>query len=284
MRTQILASVLLSAAPAVVTSQAPLQLSEPIVSDGLFADSDGTLYGAGGVSNNLYAIADDGTVTVVAQQLRGPVEVARGSDDKLYFTEYNSGTVSRINDDGSSTEIAQLPGGASGLIAGPDGSLYASVFGRPNGDGNSIHKISPDGKLENFVVGKGLSAPIGLAFDDLGFLWVANAIDGKVHKVSPAGTVQLVATLPRPKAGPYATGHIAWSGGLLYASGNFSHVVYSVSPEGEVKVVAGNGTNSGDGAIPVPNGLTVSPDGKSLYVISGRGMPNSAVHTIPIGE
>lgn len=282
MRLTLMITSLIAATP-LAAQHTTLTLSSPMPSDGIYMDTDGRLYAAGGGSNKLFMVDDAGTVTVLSTALAGAVEVVRGRDGRLFATEYNTGRVVSIGDDGSVTTVAQLPGGASGLALGPDGMLYAALFGRPNGDGEAVYRIRPDGTVEPFAVGQGIRAPVGLAFDDEQHLWVANAIDGKLHRISPAGEVKLVATLPRPQQGPYATGHIAWANGNLYASGNFTHRVYRISIGGVVDSIAGTGKAGSDGgAITVPNGLTVNTDGSKLFVISGRGIANRFINVIDL--
>jgi len=60
---------------------------------------------------------------------------------------------------------------------------------------HSIFEVAPGGNVSTFVGPEaGLSGPFGLAFDDLGNLYVANHYDSSVVKIDPLGEVTTVAT------------------------------------------------------------------------------------------
>lgn len=264
------------------------KLSTPIYVDGFRVGPDGTIYTAGSWKSPIVQkVAPDGTVTTIAEGLNGPTDIVRDAEGNLYVSEYNGTTISKITPEGAVSEFATVAQGPAGLEIGPDGALYVSIYGKVNGDGTTVIKISPDGKAEPFVSGQGIEAPIGLTFDDQGNLYVANSKDGKIHKVDSKGQVSLVATVPGP-ATFFNTGHLVYAGGKLYASGNGSHRVYEVSLAGEVNVLAGTGergTQDGpakDAQFSVPNGLAASPDGKVLYVASGAGQIDKTLRMITL--
>jgi sugar lactone lactonase YvrE len=269
------ATVLASAqAPAVTT----VRLSRPVPIDGLLALADGTLLAASGYAGRrLWRIAPDGTVAELAAGLAGPIHVAEDAHGARYASNFSDdGTIARLDRDGRLTTFAKVPQGPSGLAVGPDGWLYVAIYGAAAGTGHSVYRVSPAGEAEVFVEGDPLAAPVGLTFDAAGNLYVANAIDGRILKVTPSRQVSVFARLPKGP-GTFSTGHLVHVGGRLFASGNSSHVIYLVMPSGTSCVFAGSGQpGERDGAGPeaefrIPNGLAIAPDGRTLFVVNGGG-------------
>lgn len=269
-------------------------LSRPHTLDGLFTTRDGVLYGAGAWnSDEVVRIEPDGDVAVVARGLRGPIHGAEDAHGRLWVTNFMDGTVSRIDPrDGSVETVATGLDGPSGIAIDSTGRVYVANWGRAGSGGTVIHRILPDGTLEEFVRGRGVNTPIGLAFDEAGMLYVANAVDGTIHRIDSEGTlVEPIARLPRPDAPPRpALGHMVYRAGHLIVTGNFRHVVYDVSTKsGEVTILAGidNEAGASDGSAPaalltVPNGLALSPDGRTLWVAQGGGGVDQSIRRIEL--
>jgi PKD repeat protein len=105
-----------------------------------------------------------------------------------------------------------------------------------------------------------LGGPYGVAADSAGNLYIADAVDHRVRKVSPAGTITTVAGNGTagfsgdggPATAAQLNGLISVAldpAGNLYIADRFNHRVRKVSPAGTITTVAGNGTAgfSGDG-------------------------------------
>lgn len=272
-----------SATPAVVDS---IELSHPLSVDGISMGADGDIYAAGGWSGPFICrVAPDGGVTTIARGLAGPILAITGPQGDLFVSEFNAARVSRIDSTGKKTVVAETPQGPTGLVFDDQGALYVAGFGSPQGEGDTVTRVGPDGEVSEFVSGHGIQAPVGLALDDDGLLYVANSKDGKIHRVSSEGQTSLIATIPGPN-NFFNTGHLVFAKGALYASGNGTHKVYRITLDGEVSVVAGIGKPGevdGDKAtalLRIPNGLTVSQDGDELYVVSGAGRSNMSIRRI----
>jgi sugar lactone lactonase YvrE len=163
-------------------------------------------------------------------------------------------------------------------------------WGVKGSGGTQIHRITPEDELELFVSGQGIHTPIGLAFDAAGNLYAANAGDGKIHRITPDAKVELLATVPRAPV-RFSLGHMVCVDDRLFVSGNFRHVIYEVSLAGEVSILAGADNQAGDVDGPlrdarfnIPNGLAVTPDGDSLWVVYGGGGPKRHLRRIRLPE
>ncbi len=80
----------------------------------------------------------------------------------------------------------------NGLALRNDGCIFASDLFGTSFNGNSIHKINPDGTSSLFA--NGLSQPAGLAFDPNGILFVAEFSGNEISMIDQQGTVSLFAS------------------------------------------------------------------------------------------
>ena len=118
-------------------------------------------------------------------------------------------------------------------------------------------------------------APVGLAFDETGVLFVGNFTDKKIHRVV-SGTATYVATVPNGDA----LGFITYAGGRLFGTNFGGHEIYSINPNGvdDFELYAGGGQGDDDGPITTatfdtPNGIIYKPIENALYIseFSGEG-------------
>ncbi len=184
---------------------------------------------------------------VVAEGLafpEGPL-VLPGGD--LLVTEIRAGTLTRIAPDGTKTTFAKTGGGPNGAAIGPDGAIYVAQNGGFEWEARSL----PDG-TPTFFPGDRPKDYIG----------------GQIQRVSPDGSE--VTTLYRecdgePLKGPndlvfdaegnfYFTDH-----GKSYGRQRDRTGVFYASPDGRmIKEILF--------PLEAPNGIGLSPDGKTLYV------------------
>ena len=170
--------------------------------------------------------------------------------------------------DGSSATSATLSS-PSGLAVDSAGNIYISDYGN-----NVIRKVSPAGVISTYAGNGGqgyagdggpataaeLNAPLGLALDSSGNLYIADSGNHVVRVVSPAGTIKTFAgtgTLGDAGDGLLAvnallatpTGIVIDSTGNVYISDAGQNRIRMVTPAGLILTVAGNGKAgyAGDG-------------------------------------
>ncbi len=143
---------------------------------------------------------------------------------------------------------------AEGLAFSSSGRLYMVA-------NRAVWEVHPDGsttKLADSASNLGLAA-LGaedIAHADFGpRTWPRDGAndDGVVWRITPEGDKTPIA---RGIGDPNAI--VVLPGGRLLVSDDFTNNIYSVAPDGEVRVFTD--------AIPFPNGLALAPDGSALYV------------------
>lgn len=253
--------------------------------DGLYVAPDGRIFGAGTYTGSeVYRIDEDGSVVTVATGLRGPTHLGMDAAGNLYVSEFNGAAIARVAPDGSVVRYAEVAPGPAGVVVDPDGTVYTAHYGTGNGSERRISRIATDGTVTTLAQDGLLAAPIGLARDEAGNLYAANFYDGRVVRVAPDGTQELVATVTLPDGNPSPIGHLAYAAGALWATGGRANRIYRISLIGEVDTWAGDGTpEDRDGPRAQarflhPNGIAAAPDGKAVYVITaGNGAGDRSV-------
>ena len=188
-------------------------------------DAGGAVYVADAINNRIRRIGPDGQVTTVAggapgdadgpgadARFRYPRGVAVGAAGDVYVADKDNNRVRKITPAGV---VSTLAGGAAGDADGPaadarftfpegvavgtDGAVYVADTGN-----HRIRRIGPDGRVgtvaggaPGFADGAGVAArfntPRAVAVDGAGNLFVADAGNNRVRKVTPAGVVTTVA-------------------------------------------------------------------------------------------
>ena len=175
--------------------------------------------------------------------LRGMAQDASGA---LYLSEAALGRVYRVGTDGVVTTFA---GGQYGITGNGDGGPATAVY---------------------------LGSPRGLAFDSKGNLNIAEAGCACIRRVSPAGVLSTVYTLPQGPFGSsfrYLEGLAIDAQDNLFATGYSGSVVVRITRDGAATTVAGSGSAAfgGDGGpataalLDQPSGVTLDAGG-NLYI------------------
>ncbi|MFK0289922.1 RICIN domain-containing protein [Streptomyces sp. NPDC090442] len=266
------------------------QLKNPY---GIAVDSTGTLYFSDYANHRVRKVTTDGRISTVAgngaagnrgdngpaasAQLNCPREVAVDSADAVYVADSGNHRVRKITADGKISTVAGTGGGFSGdggpataaklnlpmgVAVDSTGNLYVSEY-----HNNRVRKITADGTIST-VVGDGtpgfkgdggqataaqLNRPHGVAVDGAGNLYVADAQNHRVRRVTADGEISTVAGTGTPgfsgDDGPATAaqlnvpvGVVVDSTGCLSISCYNNHRVRKVAADGKISTVAGNGT------------------------------------------
>lgn len=181
-----------------------------------------------------------------------------------------------------------------GLAAGVDGRVYVTDAGETP----RVRAIHADGRVTTvaggrvgFADGVGtraqFDAPSGLAIDGRGVLYVADTGNNAIRRVTPDGRVSTVAGdgTPGRRDGPAAlarfngpVGVAVDATGRIIVADTYNDSVRVISPEGEVRTLAGAGTpgaQDGPAAIAqfdTPSGLAVDRTGTVYVADTGNGL------------
>lgn len=235
---------------------------------GIVADRYGNLYIAEIYNHKIRKIAQDGVVTTFAgsgspgsadgsdtgASFNGPCALAVDAAGNLFVADRGNQKIRRITSAGVVTTFA-----GSGNIGGNDGTGAAASF----------------------------NWPTGIATDTVGNVYVADYMNYKIRKISPAGDVSTVVTsLPIWPAG--LTTDVA---GNVYATELNNNKILKITPAGIVTTFAGNfrqGSTDATGtaaSFNLPIGIVMGPPG-DLYVteqgthIIRRITPDGVVTTV----
>ncbi|HSR32544.1 MAG TPA: ABC transporter substrate-binding protein [Anaerolineae bacterium] len=182
--------------------------------------------------------------------------------------------------------------GVDGIAVDGQGNLYVSER-----FGNRIRRVSPDGMVSTlagtgvpgYTDGPAPSAqfrlPKGLAVDEAGNVYVADAYNHRIRVIHPDG---LVSTLAGSGEAGYRDGPAAQAqfnrpmdvvlsaSGVIYVADPGNNRVRAISPDGVVSTVAGSGERGYQDGPPDqaqfngPEYLAVGPDG-TIYASDGVG-------------
>lgn len=166
----------------------------------------------------------------VGTNIRGPNGLQFGPGGKLYVTDLGGGNLYRVDPDaGLTTLLTFVVDDADGLVFAND---YQTLFVNSFGSGE-IHRlpVMADGTVgapAKFV--EGLGHPDGMTIDECGNLYVAGYGDGKLRRVAPDGTVELVADFQTSPvtAVNFGSGRQGWNDRTLYVMNYVSGGVFEL--------------------------------------------------------
>ena len=248
---------------------AKAQLWDP---EGLAADGAGDLYIADTDNQRIRKIDSAGTITTIAgngtqdstgdgglaslAEVRYPVGVALDRSGDLYITEGGGRRVRKIDQNGRISTVA-----GTGVVG----------F---SGDGGPATRAQ-------------LGDPAGVAVDDSGNLYIADATNNRIRKVDKAGTITTIAGNGTPgfagEGGPAVSAELNYPWGVtvdraggLYIADTGNDRIRKVDASGRISTMAGSGIRgfSGDGEpaataeLALPDAVTVDRDG-NLYIGDG---------------
>ncbi|MCE7957971.1 MAG: hypothetical protein DYH06_08555, partial [Acidobacteria bacterium ACB2] len=288
--------------------------------DGMAVDASGNLYVADYGNHTIRYVTPAGVVTTLAglagsagsadgtgsaARFDNPIGVAVDASGIIYVADYWNHTIRKVTPAGVVTTLAGLAGSSGaadgtgsaaqfsfpeGLAADISGSLYVADRGN-----RTIRRVTPAGVVTTLAGlagslgsadGTGSTArfggPAGVAVDSSGNVYVADASNHTIRKVTPAGDVTTLAGLALSPGSADGTGSAARfkdphgvavdGAGNVYVADRGNHTIRVVTSVGVVTLLAGlagsPGSADGTGSAArfrLPSGVAVDGAG-SVYV------------------
>lgn len=278
---------------------------------GLALDASGNLYVGDGPNKQIRKITADGVVTTFAGGTTGagaaanfvaPTTMVFDTAGNMYVADSGASNVRKITPAGVISTVA-----GSGFFESRDGNGLFASFKTPGGivldstgnlflvdaSAHVIRKITPLGDVTTFAGrtnfagsadGTGTLAsfndPSGLAIDAAGNLYVADALNNKIRKVTPAGVVTTFAGSGTAGSANGTGTAASFNGpvnlsidadGFLYVAEKTGNLIRKITPSGKVTTIAGGGSggdtaDTGAGALFHGPTSVVFDKAKTLYV------------------
>jgi len=295
---------------------------------GVAVDGAGNVYVADSGNDTIRKIGPNGAVSTLAglagnpgsvdamgsaARFQTPLAVAVTGGGTVYVADYANQTIRAITPSGSVATFA----GTAGSSGSADGTGPSARFNSPQAvavDGagnvyvadsgnNTVRKISPgrvvitlaglarsSGSVEGVGVAARFSYPTGVAVDSTGNVYVGDAGNNTIRKVTPAAAVTTVAGLAATPgtadgSGPAArfsfpTGVVADGAGNIYIADSANHTIRKITPAGVVSTFAGRAEVSGSADGSGPNARFSAPQGLAADAAGNLYVADTSNHTI----
>jgi sugar lactone lactonase YvrE len=187
-----------------------------------------------------------------------PQGVTVGASGNAYVSDAGNSTVREITPLGAVTTFAGNPGNEGAA----DGTGPAASFFAPQGlaidsagnlfladEASAVRKITPAAVVSTVASGAPLSNPIGIAVDSAGTSYISDIGDNTIRKISPTGTISLLAGasgLAGSADGMGAAARFDGPAGLavdaagnVYVADGNNQTIRKITPAGLVTTLAG---------------------------------------------
>lgn len=273
---------------------------------GIAIDPSGNVYVSDMLNSTIRKITPDGTVTTLAgaagqpgyadgtgasARFNRPVDLALDRAGNLYLVEGFNSNIRKITPAGVVTSLlppTTLLYNLSGIAVDSTGTVYVA-----DSDDHIVEKISSTGQVTIFAGAAGQSgsvdgigtaarfnSPSGLAFDSSDNLYVVDAINFTIRKITPSGLVTTLAGSPGQSGSVDGLGAAARFLPISLATDKADNiyvtdrdVIRKITPMGMVTTLAGKDQQRGniDGTgtaarFNIPGGVTVDDVG-NLYIV-----------------
>ena len=212
------------------------------VPTGLSVDSAGNVYVADTSNNTIRKITRAGVVSTLA----GTAGVAGAANGSASLATFRIPTGTAVN---STTGVVYVADAFNNMIRSISPQGGGVVVGVPAGSSGVTGSADGTGAAATF------SAPIGVALDPSGNVYVADAGSSIIRKMTPAGAVSTLAGLAGSTGAADGQGQAARfhspSGltvdqtGNVYVADSISNTIRKITPDGTVTTLAGSALNKG---------------------------------------
>lgn len=246
---------------------------------GVSVDAVGNLFVAD-FGDIVWKIAPDGTRSVFASGFYGSSGNAVDHQGNLFQSSFYGDYITRIDRTGHATLYASSGlGGPVGIAIDPlSQELYVA-----NCNANVVVRITQQGVASIFARSELFKCPNGITFDHQGNLYVVNFRDNRMLKIDHDGAVTPFATVSSK-----GLGHLCFKKDRFYVTAFESHEIYTVTLDGQAKLLLGSGKRGLVNGAPArarlsfPNGIACDPWTPRLYINeydndSEEGLPRRAI-------
>jgi sugar lactone lactonase YvrE len=216
---------------------------------GITIDSDGNIYTANFLSNNVSKITPDGLSTILEITDSLPSGITIDSAGNIFTANFLSNNVSKITPDGLSTILGTTGDQPFGITIDSAGNIYTA-----NNGSDSVSKITPDGA--STILGTTGDQPLGITIDSAGNIYTANNGSDSVSKITPDGISTILGT-----TGDQPFGITIDSAGNIYTANFLSNNVSKITPDGISTILGTTGDE--------PFGITIDSAG-NIYTTNTR--------------
>ncbi|MBP2833171.1 SMP-30/gluconolactonase/LRE family protein [Aquimarina sp. U1-2] len=247
-------------------------------------DRQGTIYVSeygrfvetGGSGTRVFKLSPHGKVLDTITGLSGPMGTAKDSKGNLFINNDNNtvrGQVLKISPNKEREVIASIEGWPSSMAIDYEDNLYISNYTAP-----TVHKITPDGTVSVYAEDPRLLGGVGIDLDSKGNVIVANFYTATIYSIDKNGEVSLIANIPDIVIQNFGIGYITVINDVIYATGIAVNYIYSVSMDGTIETIAGNGEAAQvdgpllEASFSNPNGIAANKFRKTLYISEYTGV------------
>jgi hypothetical protein len=245
------------------------QLSEPL---GAVTDGSGNTYIGNLGDGKIVKVNSSGALSVVGTSACEPTQLALAPNGNILAGDYCTSGLPEMSPTGT---LSVVPGTSSysdpsAVTVDSSGNIY---FGRYN-DTYGIIEVTPSGTVSTFAPSSDFQSIYALATDSAGNVYVADQSNNTIDKVTPSGTVTIIAgnvggATPATNftlAGPQ--GVAVDSAGDVFISDTGAYKVLKVTPAGGISAIVGTGTR---GAASNGNPLSSELDGSQNLTLDSAG-------------